>query len=134
MKKAKVILSFVFLNCLFVLLASSASATQYYVDNVGGSDTNSGTSTSMAWKTIARVNSKMSQLVAGDIVSFKRGGTWTDRLTISKSGVAGNPITFNAYGAGNKPSIRNPTTASGYKKAIYLTASYVVIENLMIRD
>src|SRR4030067_2437504 len=90
MKKAKVILSFVFLNCLFVLLASSASATQYYVDNVGGSDTNSGTSTSMAWKTIAGVNSKMSQLVAGDIVSFKRGGTWTGMLTISKSGVSGN--------------------------------------------
>src|SRR5512136_349010 len=112
MKIAKVILSLVFLSCLFAFLANSASATHYYVDNVSGSDSNSGTSTSTAWKTIAGVNSKMSQLVAGDVVSFKCGGTWTDRLYISKSGVSGNPITFNAYGTGNKPIIRNPSTAA----------------------
>ncbi len=128
------LIGLVLLNCLLGLLPSSASATNYYVDNVAGNDANAGTSISLPWQTIARVNSKMSQFVAGDIVSFKRGGTWTDMLTISKSGVSGNPITFNAYGTGNKPIIRNPSTESGRKRAIYLTASYTVIENFMIKD
>ncbi len=134
MKTGKAILTLVFLSCSLVLLPNSASATHYYVDNVGGSDSNSGTSTSAAWKTIAHVNSRMSQLVAGDIVSFKRGGTWTDLLTISKSGISGNPITFDAYGMGSKPIIRNPDTTTGRKRAIEITASHIVIDGIMVKD
>jgi parallel beta-helix repeat protein len=75
----------------------------YYVDNVAGSDTNSGTSPSTAWKTVARVN--QASFAPGDQILFKRGGIWREQLTISAAGMPGNPILFDAYGSGNAPVI-----------------------------
>jgi parallel beta-helix repeat protein len=77
--------------------------TAYYVDNVTGSDSNSGTSPSTAWKTVARVN--QASFAPGDQVLFKRGGIWREQLNISAAGMPGNPILFDAYGSGNPPAI-----------------------------
>ena len=50
-------------NALFFLfiwlgisIPSSALATTYYVDTTDGFDTNTGLSTSVSWKTIAKIN------------------------------------------------------------------------------
>lgn len=80
-------------------------ATTYYVDSVGGVDTNSGTSTAAPWKSLTKVNGHV--FVAGDTVLFKCGGTW-DRslgapLNITVSGTSGNPITWSSYGTGGNP-------------------------------
>lgn len=77
--------------------------TAYYVDNVAGNDSNSGTSPSTAWKTVARVN--QASFAPGDQILFKRGGIWREQLTISTAGMPGNPILFDAYGGGNAPVI-----------------------------
>lgn len=48
--------------------------------------------------TLAQLNTVMSQVVAGDLV-YIRGGTYqpTSRLTFTRSGTSGSPITFAAY-------------------------------------
>jgi len=91
-----------FLVVLFVM-SSAGQATTYYVDATNGNDSNSGTSESSPWKTIAKVNK--SYFKPGDFVLFKRGKTWREQLTVPSSGSTGNPITFGAYGIGNSPVI-----------------------------
>lgn len=81
-----------------------------YVDQTGGDDTWDGTSgtfvsgTTGPWKTIAKING--STFLPGDIIYFKRGETWEERLTVPSSGSAGNHILFTAYGSGDLPIIR----------------------------
>ncbi len=84
-----------------VCLTAAGWGSTYYVDATGGSDGNSGTSLQTPWKTVAKVNA--ATLVAGDSVLFKRGGVWTESLAPTASGAAGNPISFDAYGAGPAP-------------------------------
>ena len=87
-----------------VLVMSSAGwAATYYVDATNGNDNNNGLSTSIAWKTIAKVNS--SSFKPGDSVLFKRGCTFREKLTVPSSGSAGSLITFGAYESGNRPII-----------------------------
>ena len=75
----------------------------YYVDATGGSDSNDGLSEANAWKTISKVNS--SSFNASDIIKFKKGEIWREKLIIPSSGSSGNPITFTSYGTGDKPKI-----------------------------
>ena len=72
-----------------------------YVDPAGN-DSNSGTSPTSPWRTVAKVNATITQ--AGDVVFFKSGGIWRERL-IPHTGAAGSPITYAAYGTGPKPII-----------------------------
>ncbi|SFH00037.1 right-handed parallel beta-helix repeat-containing protein [Pedobacter insulae] len=77
--------------------------TTYYVDNVGGNDSNAGTSTGSAWKNISKVNSFV--FSPGDQILFKRGGAWTRTLRPQGEGISGSPIVIDAYGTGAKPII-----------------------------
>jgi parallel beta-helix repeat protein len=87
-----------------ILLAISTvvSATRYYVSNTGN-DASAGTTTATAWKTVAKVNSKV--FAAGDEISFLRGGVWREQLKVSGSGNSGNPVVFSSYGTGDSPII-----------------------------
>jgi parallel beta-helix repeat protein len=87
----------------FILLSVSAYAQDYYVDATGGDDSNNGTSPDHAWQTINKVN-KMS-FSSGDNILFKRGEIWKEMLRVPSPGTSDNPITFDAYGTGNKPII-----------------------------
>lgn len=83
----------------------------YYVDFVGGSDANAGTSTGTAWKHSpgmagATGTPAGTTPAAGDIFYFKKGVTWPATalpLTIVWSGTSGNPITWfvTDWGTGN---------------------------------
>jgi len=90
---------------LIIMLAwsSVASATTYYVSSSTGNDSNNGTSSSTAWQTIAHANGQ--SFNPGDSVLFKRGDVWNESLTPASSGSSGNPITFDAYGAGAAPNL-----------------------------
>src|ERR1019366_10771500 len=79
---------------ILVLLALPLSATTYYID-CNGADSNNGTSTSTPWQTIAKVNG--SSFSPGDIVLFKAGCTWREKLTVPSSGSAGKPFTVGAF-------------------------------------
>jgi len=87
---------------MICLLAEVGVATTYYVSSSSGSDTNPGTSANGAWQTLAHVNGQTFQ--PGDSILFKRGDVWSESLTPSSSGEAGNPIAFDAYGVGAPPN------------------------------
>jgi hypothetical protein len=82
---------------------SYASAVDYYVSSSGGTDTSSGRGTAQAWKTLERVNH--ASLAPGDSVWLKRGDVWYETLQSPSSGSPGHPITFAAYGRGERPVI-----------------------------
>ena len=90
------------LSVLF-LCSTMAWATTYYVSSSLGNDANSGTSASAAWQTVAKVNAQT--FAPGDSVLFRRGDVWNESLVASTSGTSGNPITFDAYGAGPAPNL-----------------------------
>ncbi|MGQ7867790.1 cadherin domain-containing protein [Sunxiuqinia sp. sy24] len=98
---------------LFLLLPASLIAqNSYYVSSSEGNDSNAGTSTGQPWKTLAKVNSF--RPTAGDKILFKRGDEWVGTLTPSTSGSAGSPITYGAYGTGNKPKIYGSQEITGW--------------------
>src|ERR1700722_11311890 len=88
---------------LFICVAHLANAATYYVDNVGGNDSNNGTSSFTPWATIAKVNS--STFNPGDSILFNDGDTWREQLNVPSSGASGTPITFSSYGSGAQPII-----------------------------
>ena len=92
------------LTIFLVLTISTAGwAATYYVDVTNGNDNNPGTSENAPWKTISKVNDSSFQ--PGDFILFKRGELWREQLIVPSSGAQGDPITFGAYGSGNKPTV-----------------------------
>jgi hypothetical protein len=77
----------------------SAGAAVYYVA-AGGDDGNDGLAPERAWRSLHRVN--VAALKPGDTVLFKRGDVWRGQL-LPKSGQEGAPVTYGAYGEGQKP-------------------------------
>ena len=89
----KMIIKFI----LLLFVTTHLSATTFYVDATGGSDSNTGTSTSSAWRTLDKVNQQL--FSAGDVILFKRGEVWKgEQLKINNySGNSSELITFGAY-------------------------------------
>jgi hypothetical protein len=114
-----------------LLLAASAGAAEYFVDNETGSDKANGTAA--PWQSLARVNREA--LKPGDVVRFKCGGTWTGPLVLKASGAEGAPITIASYGKGAKPVLRNPPGAKpNWECCIDVHGSWVTIDGLCLRD
>jgi hypothetical protein len=109
---------------------AAASGRQFYVDNVSGSDSSSGTSSTSPWKSLAKVNA--ASFRPGDVVNFKRGSVWTGSLQVRNSGTSTAVITYRAYGSGAAPQIKNPGVS--YGNAIYVTGSYNVIQDFLVTD
>jgi parallel beta-helix repeat protein len=100
---------------LLSLILPVASATNYYVA-ANGSDTSAGTSPGSAWKTMARVNSRMNSYAAGDSILFHRGDVWRD-TTLFITTAAATPaakIVFGAYGTGADPIFMGSTVVTGW--------------------
>lgn len=85
----------------FFAATKNVSAATYYVSTTG-SDSNPGTQ-SQPWRTISKVNSQ--HFLPGDYILFRKGDVWREQLIVPSSGAQGKPITFGAYGNGNKPKI-----------------------------
>lgn len=103
--------------------AAPFAVTTYYVDSAAGNDSASGTTTSTAWKSLAKVNA--ADLKPGSQVLFKRGGSWTGTLTLAESGSPEAPITIGAYGSGALPKIGGPVL-----NCVYVTGSDYFIGDL----
>ncbi len=78
-------------------------AENYYVDATGGNDANSGTSPSLAWASLNKVNGQ--SFNPGDSILFKAGEVWSGQLLIDDKGTESNPIVYSKYGDGAKPQI-----------------------------
>ncbi|WP_369264149.1 RICIN domain-containing protein [Streptomyces sp. R35] len=100
-----------------------AATTNFYVDPLNGSDSNSGTSTAAAFKTVQAakaavraVNASMSD----DIVVNLRGGTYplTAPITFgtSDSGTNGHTVVYQAYN-GDTPVITSGKAVTGWTSA-----------------
>jgi regulation of enolase protein 1 (concanavalin A-like superfamily) len=111
-----VLLGIVIIAASFMPVAVStahAAGSIYYVDAVGGDDSNAGTTSGSAWKTLSKVNATVFE--PGDQILFKADGVWTGTLSPQGSGSEGNPITIDMYGEGNKPLI----AGAGAAAAVY---------------
>ncbi len=121
-----------FLLMIVALLGISNTAsfaTNYYVDPSSTATTANGT-LAFPWKTIAQVNSGTTLLNPGDSVLFKRGQSFSGRLSIPRSGSAAAPIVYSNYGSGNLPEFNNAIT-----DIIYISnKQYVVIDGIKIID
>ena len=75
--------------------------TVWYFSNQSGLNTNDGKSADKPLKTIAKLHrmQESGDIKAGDVVLFKRGDEWHEKLTA----LAG--VTYSAYGEGDKPRI-----------------------------
>lgn len=99
-----------------LLLAAQAShAANYYVATTGN-DTNAGTEAA-PFKTIQKAANIVN---AGDTV-YIRGGTYNGLVLVTKSGTAGNPITFTNY-AGETPVL----DATGKTSADYWNGVFTI--------
>jgi parallel beta-helix repeat protein len=112
--------------------ASSGSATlpgtgpNYYVDDVSGSDANSGTSEATALRSLDKASAIT--LSPGERLLFRRGGAWTGTLKIEESGSGGQPVVIASYGSGPLPIIQ------GARDCIALFGSGVVITQIQVQD
>jgi len=88
---------------VFFAFVPLVGASTYYVSSSTGNDANAGTSAATAWQTMAQVNGQT--FAAGDSILFKRGDVWNESLVPPSSGSSGNPIAFDAYGAGAAPNL-----------------------------
>ena len=88
-----------------------AFGATYYISYTDGDDTRTAIqaqSSSTPWKTVSKIAGYAASLSNGDIIKFKRGDTWAERLL-----VAHDNLTFTNYG----DTVANPpifTGASGY--------------------
>ena len=72
----------------------------FFVNAASGNDSQDGLSAQSPWRSLTKVNA--AELQAGDKVLFHRGNTWRGTL-VPRSGREGKPITYGAYGEGDKP-------------------------------
>jgi hypothetical protein len=101
---------YVLLTCLIfypflTIFDSVANGASYYIDYAGGSNANSGTSTSSPWKHSpgdpnATVNPASKTLQPGDTIYFKGGVKYRGQIWLGNSGTSGNPITYNGQPVG----------------------------------
>lgn len=117
---------------LCILLSGITQAATYYVDPSSTATTANG-SLATPWKTLAQVNSNMSLFQPGDQILFKRGQKFNGTLSITRSGTAGNPIVFGAYGTGADPHFWGTGSVISY--LIYMNnRSYITFYGLNISD
>jgi len=92
------------------LQAQSAPAPRtFYVDAADGNDGRDGLSAGSAWRTLGKINA--APLRPGDTLRLRRGGTWRGQL-VPHSGQPGAPVTYAAYGHGEKPLLLGSASRS----------------------
>lgn len=76
------------------------SSRTFFVSATSGNDSHDGLAALSPWRSLHKVNA--AELRAGEKVLFHRGDAWRGTL-IPRSGRDGAPITYGAYGEGDRP-------------------------------
>lgn len=103
----------------------------YYIASAssGGSTGNTGLSAASPWP-LSKLNTFE---VADDLILINKGDSFTNTITISRSGTSGHPITYDIYGSStNNPIIDGG--ASTTNKTLNITGAFVVVNNLTIQN
>ena len=111
------------------IAGGSPAASEYFIDPIGGNNSNTGTATNEAWQTLAKASSQ--NFSPGDRILLKRGESFTGMLDISgEIGAAGSPILISDYGTSPDRAVID---ATGESRAINVSAcEHIEIENLEI--
>ena len=104
-----------------------ADNTIYYADNVGP-DTNAGTIAEPV-KTLSKLVSLLT--TTDDKGMLKRGVIWNERLLVNKTGSAGHPKVFGAYGTGADPIIDGTGLGSNL---LYTAQDYVTFQDITVQN
>jgi hypothetical protein len=119
---------------VLLVIACHGYAATYYVSTTGDDD-NSGTFSS-PFLTIQRGTNAAT---AGDLV-YVRGGTYSERITISSSGTAANKIVLSGYAAeavildGQNLLPTGSYPAARYVPLLAITGSYVELRSLTVKN
>jgi hypothetical protein len=99
----------------------------YYVDTATGADTNTGLTELLAFKTLTKAATVVN---AGDTVLIKPG-TYNGHISLTRSGIATNYITFKAFDTSNKPKLVGPgnSTSTIDVSGSYIRLAYLDISN-----
>jgi Right handed beta helix region len=120
------------LSALLLVMSASAFATNYYVSTTGN-NSNSGLSTSAAWR---NVQYAANHVAAGDTVNIL-GGIYNETVNIPASGSAtAGYITFQNY-AGQTATIDGTglaVTGGQYGLINIASQSYIIVQGLEIRN
>lgn len=115
----------------------NAHSNSFYVDYVGGSDANNGTSTSTPWQHCpgdpAATSTPASQHInSGDFILFNRGVTYlfTDGSTPHLGIQTTNGVTYADYGTGTRPKFTDNYTANGSAGRVAFNAAAAVNQNM----
>ncbi len=132
---------------LLVATLVQLSAATYYVDFVGGSDSNDGLSTSTAWKrcpgdTSATGTPAAASLSPGDTIRFKGGVAYVGQIRTDGDGTFGNPIIYEGgdisgwgtgYGIIDGTGISAASWTSTHRGLLNLP-SFSVMRNLLVTN
>ena len=117
----------------------TAHAETYCIDGELGDDSNTGVCsagvTDQAWSTVAKVSSK--RFLPGDIIEFKRGGIWDEKLTIksySGADIADAPVIFRAWGVESDPLPIIDGSSTGESLALRSYRSYIEIRDIHFKS
>ncbi len=108
--------------------AACPTLSCYYFDSVAGSDANSGSSPSTAWRSIS--NLSQAAIAPGTSILLARGSTFAGQLTLMKSGTAANVIAVDAYGTGAPPILTGGTYGVLGQGISYISISNLAITNV----
>ncbi len=137
-RNAQMLMSILMAGAMLAMAPSAAQATGtvYYVDALGGSDSNPGTSPAAAWQSLSKVSATTFQ--PGDRILFHTGQSWAGQLSPRGSGsAAGGPITISSYGGGERPridagSLTGTNTCTGAAALLFTNQQYWTIDGLEI--
>ena len=116
-QKILVTIKYLIATCFLLFTANEIKATDYYFSSSLGNDSYTSTQAqnqATPWKSIDKLNSFFSNIVAGDIIYFKRGDVFYGSIIVTKSGSTTSPILISAYGSGNKPVISGFTNITSW--------------------
>src|SRR6185503_20273529 len=86
-------------------VVKSGDSKVIYVSSSSGSDSNSGTSSSSPVRSVGKAIS-LTRSGMPDHVLLKRGDTWRENLSWTKSGRSSQePMLLGSYGSGERPTI-----------------------------
>lgn len=117
----------IFATVPFVSAGSVSDGVTYYIDSIGGDNSNSGTSEDEAWKDLGGFNGEQI-LTAGVSVLFKCGGTYDFNVELRDIiGTKEAPFVISSYGEGDRPIL---TTQVKDEILTLIDCSYVTVSNL----
>ncbi len=108
--------------------AAENEKNYYYIDSVGGDDSNSGTDINSPVKTLWGL--KNLDIKAGTHFLFKNGGEYECAVTLTSNGTKDNPIVISSYGKGEKAVLYTNEKTEVFR---LFDCSYITVSNLHIK-